>query len=321
MVTTPKLVFVGAATLDAIALVDTFPEPDSRQVARDVTYAGGGPAATAAVAAARLGIPSAIVGSVGDDGEGERILAALRQEDVDVSAVEVVAGQRSGASVIVADAGRGTRAIHTRVVPPLRILADGRADQLVAAAEWVHADHLGWSAIHDQLTRFSARRRPRLSVDGGNPILGFTAAGVDLYVPTVDALVLRYGDAPVPQLLTSALAEGAGTVVATDGAAGSVVADSQGARHTVPGHDVEVVSTLGAGDVFHGALLAGLAHGMTPPEATGYANVAAALSCRGVDGRSAIPTDADVRAVLGSAVTSAGRPVDVLTAAPTEETR
>lgn len=320
MATTPRLIFVGALTLDAIALVDAFPEADSRQVARDIIYAGGGPAATAAVAATRLGVPSAMVGVVAADDEGERILASLRREDVDVSAVEVVPGRRSGASVIVVEAGRGTRAIHTRPVPPLRMPADGRGAELIAGAEWVHVDHLGWSAVHDHLAGTAVRRRPRLSVDGGNPIPGFSTAGVDLYAPTVDALARRYGDVPVQQLLTSALAEGAGAVVATCGAGGAVVAGPDGARHAVSGRDVDVVSTLGAGDVFHGALLAGLAHGMTTPEAAGYANVAAALSCRGLDGRSAIPSDAEVRTALGSDATEV-RPTTVPTPLPTEEIR
>ena len=50
------------------------------------------------------------------------------------------------------------------------------------------------------------------------------------------------------------------------------------------------VSTLGAGDVFHGALLAFLVRGASLEEALRGANTAASLSCRALDGRSAIPT-------------------------------
>jgi sulfofructose kinase len=57
---------------------------------------------------------------------------------------------------------------------------------------------------------------------------------------------------------------------------------------------VEVVSTLGAGDVFHGALLAAVRRGYLLPDCLAYANVVAALSCRGLDGRSAIPTHDEV---------------------------
>src|SRR5947208_16157836 len=97
------VVFVGVATHDTIALMRRFPEPDERLVADDLCIAGGGPAATAAVAAARLGVPAAFVGTVGADEEGRRIIEGLQAEGVDVSGVTVAAGQSSGPSVIVVD--------------------------------------------------------------------------------------------------------------------------------------------------------------------------------------------------------------------------
>jgi bifunctional ADP-heptose synthase (sugar kinase/adenylyltransferase) len=66
----------------------------------------------------------------------------------------------------------------------------------------------------------------------------------------------------------------------------------------VAGHaGIDVRGTLGAGDVFHGALVAALVREMPLPEALAYANAAAALSCRGLDGRSGIPDDAETRAL------------------------
>jgi sulfofructose kinase len=56
------------------------------------------------------------------------------------------------------------------------------------------------------------------------------------------------------------------------------------------------VSTLGAGDVFHGALLAAFVRGLALAEALAFANECAALSCRALDGRSAIPTLAEIAA-------------------------
>jgi sulfofructose kinase len=199
------------------------------------------------------------------------------------------------------DAAEGTRAICTRPVPHPVVPSDGPAAALLAGADWVHVDHLGWQPV--QTWRDATRPdRPRLSVDGGNPIPGFRPADVDLYVPTVEALTRRYGkpdDEPaVDDLLTAALDDGATMVVATRGAAGALAATASGARTTAPGHRVEVLSTLGAGDVFHGALLAAVVHGMPLLTCLRYANVAAALSCRGLDGRSAIPTHDEVLAAL-----------------------
>jgi sugar/nucleoside kinase (ribokinase family) len=72
---------------------------------------------------------------------------------------------------------------------------------------------------------------------------------------------------------------------------------------------VDVASTLGAGDVFHGALLASLADERSLAEALRRANATAALSCRGLDGRSGIPTAPELERFLATA--SERRPAHV----------
>jgi len=283
------VVFVGVATYDAIALVDGLPLPDERVVARDLGFAGGGPAATAAVAAARLGVASAFIGAVGDDDLGRHIVSGLAAEGVDVSGVFVTPGNASGASVVIADAQGGTRIICTRPVPTLNLASDGPGAQMIRAADWVHVDHFGWPAVSKILRSAPNGRRPHISVDGGNPISDFRPRGVDLYVPTVEALVREYGPRELDDLLDAALADGAHVVVATRGGEGSIAATRDGRRHQTPAHSAEIVSTLGAGDVFHGALLAAFVAERPLDEALAFANTVAALSCRGLDGRSAIP--------------------------------
>lgn len=287
------VVFVGAATVDSIALVAGFPAPDERVVAEELTFAGGGPAATAAVAAARLGVPAAFVGTVGDDADGERIVADLEAEGVDVSGVTRAAGRRSAASVIVVDRAHGTRAICARPGPAVD---PSRGADLVRGADWVHADHLGWAAVR-ALVDPAEVTRPRLSVDAGNPIPDFTPAGVDLYVPTIEALQRVHGEATPEALVQAALRDGARRVVATHGGRGSYGADASGEWAHAAGVRVDVVSTLGAGDVFHGALLAAHVRELPLAEALRYANTVAALSCTGLDGRSAIPTHDRVAAL------------------------
>jgi sugar/nucleoside kinase (ribokinase family) len=68
----------------------------------------------------------------------------------------------------------------------------------------------------------------------------------------------------------------------------------------VPPVAVEPLSTMGAGDVFHGALLAGLAEGRSLVEAAWRANAVAAISCRALDGRSGIPHAAEAGKFLST---------------------
>jgi sulfofructose kinase len=278
------VVCVGAATLDTILAVPRHPEPGDRVVASELAHAGGGPAATAAVTLARLGVPVCLVAAVGDDDAGDAIRAGLERERVDTSEVAVVPGARSAESAILVDADGGDRTIvaFLGTLPPLEL--SDRARKLCRAAAWTHVDHIGYPAVRGLGVR--------LSVDAGNPVPGLDLGEVALYGPTEAALADAFGDAE------TALAAGAEAVVVTRGADGSVAHARDGEVVQAPGVAVDAVSTLGAGDVFHGALLARLVDDVPLAEALAAANAAAALSCRALDGRSAIPTAAEVESVL-----------------------
>lgn len=292
MISSGPMVFVGGLTLDAIAAVDRFPAPDERVVAETVLQAGGGPAATAAVAAARLGCPDVrFIGAVGADAAAQRLRDELGAEGVDVGGCVRVEGADTGAGVIVVDTRAGTRAICARPGPPLML--DDDAVDLLRSARRIHVDHFGWDAVISA----AGGVPPGLSVDVSYPLPGFAPAGVELFVPSLESLAARYAGRCGPdELLRCALAEGARCVVATRGADGCVAATADGRLIEAGGVGATIVSTLGAGDVFHGALLAGLDRGDPLPDAMALANQVAAASCRGLDGRSAIPHRIDLPA-------------------------
>jgi sulfofructose kinase len=284
------LLFVGCATLDSIALVQDYPAADSRTVATNFATAGGGPAATAAVAAARAGATTAFAGVLGTDEEGDRIIAGLQAEGVDISAVIRDANVKTGASVIVVSRATESRAIVTRPVPPVSFPAGSRYDELLATAAWVHTDHLGWNAVA------GGARLPadlKISVDGGNPIPSFSPRGIALYVPTIERLRAEYGEDLSPEaLLGKAIDDGASAVVATAGSDGAWVLERGGDPVHVPATPATIVSTLGAGDVYHGAILAAVAAGLPLVDAAAFAGRTASASCTGLDGRSMIPRQA-----------------------------
>lgn len=285
---TGTLLFVGCATLDSIALVQDYPAADSRTVATDFATAGGGPAATAAVAAARAGARTAFAGVLGTDEEGDRIVAGLEAEGVDTSAVIRDPGVKTGASVIVVSRATESRAIVTRPVPPVSFPAGSRFAELLPSAAWVHVDHLGWNAVAG-----AGADGLKISVDAGNPIPSFSPRGVALYVPTIERLRTEYGEDLSPgDLLGKSVDDGASAVVATAGSEGAWVLERGGEPVHVPATPATIVSTLGAGDVYHGALLAAVAAGLPLVDAAAFAGRTAAASCAGLDGRSMIPRQA-----------------------------
>jgi sulfofructose kinase len=303
-----SVVCIGAVTLDLVIAIDGSLGDDDRRIADDAVLGSGGPAATAAVTLVRMGVPTAFVGTVGDDPSGQFARRLLEREGVDTSGLREVPGRTAMSAVLVnrSTAHRSIGAFYGSVGLPVLTDADLARCR---AATWVHVDHVGFSALTS--LRAAGVGTP-VSVDAGNPIPSLSLDGIELYSPTESRLAERYPELDIVDAMRAALADGAGIVAVTRGAAGSValaiprvaawpvaappIAPSPVAPAQAPaliaahGFEVPIVSTLGAGDVFHGAMLAGLVRGLDLATALSVANAAAALSCRGLDGRSAIPS-------------------------------
>lgn len=289
-----QAVCIGVITIDTIALVEKYPGEDERVLAEQISRAGGGPAAVAAVALSRLGVKSAIVGTIGDDSDGKEALRIFSQEGVDTSGISVGLSPTAG-SVIVASKEHSARAISTRQ-PIIQAPLNDAAKKLIAAAQWVHVDHVGIKRLDE--VGVTRGKGPQISFDAGYGVESFDPTVVDLFVPTDRQMALRYPGIDLAVALENDSLKAGNTVVATQGSAGSAAYSPETGLVTAPGFKVEVTSTLGAGDVFHGALVAQLIQGHSLQEALRRANAVAALSCRALDGQSMIPTTSELDAYL-----------------------
>lgn len=282
------VLFAGAAVHDTIAMVDSMPGPDDRMVAEKIVRSGGGPAATAAVAAARLGVSVEIATVVGDDTEGRQVLEDLEAAGVGIRHAEIRRGASTAKSVAVVSRETDARCLLVRPGPTLHTIPPGY--------DWVHVDQDGYAAA-------AASRRDfgQLSVDDGNLIPGLDLGSVDLYVPTLHTLFERSGVTDPEAALNVVHKQGVRISLATNGRAGSVLRDDDASPVHVPALAIdEVVSTLGAGDAFHGALLAAVVLGRSAEQAARLASVCAALACRAVDGRGSLANLAEAEAHLSS---------------------
>jgi sulfofructose kinase len=279
-----QVVCVGVITMDTIALVDKYPSEDERVLAQEIARGGGGPAAVSAVALSRLGISTAIIGTIGDDADGREILEIFKREGIDTSGISIGTTPTAG-SVIVASKEHSARAISTRQ-PMVQAPVNAAAKKLISQALWVHCDHVGINRLAE--LGISRGNGPKISFDAGYGVETFDVNLVDLFVPTDRQMALRHPGLSLEDAMANDAMSAGNIVVATCGSQGSAAySDSY---ITSPGFSVDVVSTLGAGDVFHGALVAQVVEGRPMAQALRRANAVAALSCRGLDGQSAIPT-------------------------------
>jgi len=263
---------VGIATVDNIVLVERYPEKDERVIALQHARSIGGPATVAAITMSRLGVRVALSAVVGRDEGGDHIIEVLKQEGVDTSLVER-SDTPTTQSTIVISKNEESRAI---MVKPERVASSAPRIDLPS---WIHADHFGAEVIKSWGIKRGGSSK--LSLDVGYTFPGLSSADWDLFVPS--------------EKITSDVSSAAGDkniVVISHGARGSAFSDGT-LTGVAPAISIDVVSTLGAGDVFHGAMVATQVWGMRIDEATAFANVVAGLSCRGLDGYSAVPSRAE----------------------------
>jgi sulfofructose kinase len=280
-----KVLSVGIATVDNIVLVERYPEKDERVVALENAHSVGGPATVAAIAMARLGVAVSLSAVVGRDEAGDFIINTLLREGVDTSLIER-SEKPTSTSTIVISASESTRAI---MVKPERVAPEKKPINLHDFA-WIHADHFGaltlknWGVKRGGLKGDSTK----LSLDLGYATEGISSADWDLYVPS-EKITTDISTASRDKNL----------VVISHGGEGSAYSDGE-VQGRVPAISTQVKSTLGAGDVFHGALVATQVWGKALAESVLIANIVAGLSCRALDGYSAIPTRKELDEYLES---------------------
>lgn len=113
-----RVACVGITVMDRIYYVEGLPTESGKYVARNYTEVGGGPAATAAVAAARLGAQVDFIGRVGDDDTGNSLLAELESWGVNTRYTKRYNQAKSSQSAIMVDA-KGERIIINYPSPDL----------------------------------------------------------------------------------------------------------------------------------------------------------------------------------------------------------
>ena len=286
----PCLICLGLSAFDLTWSVDALPAGGGKTRAGGYREGGGGMAANAAVAAARLGAEVQFWGRAGDDSAGHAMHAALAAAGVGVEAFRLFAGARSSVSGILVDP-HGERAIvnfRGAQLPaepdwlPLEQVA--RADAVLADPRWPE----GALALFEQ-----ARRHEVPTVLDGDVA---DASVFDALLPSVDYAVFSepglagYAThaADLPAQLRFAHARGARVAAVTLGERGVAWFDGHG-LHRLPAHPIDVVDTTGAGDVFHGALAFALGARAGLRDALHFSCAVAALKCAHAGGRDGAP--------------------------------
>jgi sulfofructose kinase len=298
----PAVVCLGLTAWDQTWQVEQLPAGGGKMRASTYRDGGGGMAATAAVAVARLGGRAHFWGRAGLDTAGRAMREELAACGVDVQSMRLFDGARSSVSGIVVDA-RGERSI-----------INFRGEHLPSDAAWLPLD-----SLHRLSDIGVVLADPRWPEGAQTAFRAARAAGIptvldgDVADPEVFDALLPWVDFAVfsePGLsgyaqrqrtdedrLRFALQRGCRLAAVTLGERGVLWCDGT-ALQRQPAFAIEAVDTTGAGDVFHGALALALACSANIAQAMRFAAAAAALKCQRPGGREGIPELATVLALL-----------------------
>ena len=295
----PEMVGIGSTVYDTLMVLDRFPTEDTKQEGLETKVQGGGPCATALVAARKLGVTAAYMGTIGDDPFGRFMLDDFAHWQIDTSCVRRVPDSVSFHSVVLLCRDTSSRTcIWTRGTVPQPAETDLDFDML-AHAKVLHLDgHMLNAAI--QAAKFCRKKGVKVSHDAGG-----TYPGVENLMPYVDYLIPSEEFALKMTGETSAEAAAQKLydtyhpelLVLTQGVKGGILLDEKGMRR-YDSYKVEAKDTNGCGDTFHGAFAAAKIQGLDNDRACKYASAAAAIKCTRLGARYAMATDQECRAFL-----------------------
>jgi sugar/nucleoside kinase (ribokinase family) len=290
----------GENSVDVLAVVSEWPQPDTKRALDRLAVLPGGQVATAAIAAKRLGARTSYLGVVGDDAWADVVRAALDEHGVDRRLVVRRETRTRSAVVLVDRAGR-------------RTILSSRDDALALRPDELDEAWLGSGRILmlDGTDPPAAARAATLARQAGLAVM------VDLDQPgdAADALLaladvaITSADFPVAHTGTSSVSDAMATLerrhrlgmlIVTRGAAGAI-GRTGGREIAVAAPPVDVVDTTGAGDAFRGAFAASwieLGDEADPAELMRRAAIAGALSCRAPGAQAALPTRVELKTWL-----------------------
>jgi ribokinase len=302
-----SIVVLGSINMDLVARVNQFPRPGETITGRAFNTAPGGKGANQAVACARLGAMTRMIGRVGSDYFGKVLKDHLANEGIDVSGVLEDQANHSGVAMIMVNQQAENNII---IIPGPngsvgnddlarldQVLADARVlllqfeipmDTVQKAAHMAHA-----RGVQVMLDPAPARALPLdlyRSVDFLTPNQGEAAALVGFPINSErDAL-------KACQVLRE---RGTAWVIIKMGEKGVFVAGSEGFR-AYPAIPVKAVDTVAAGDAFNGAMAAALNDGLSIEQAVQWGLAGGAWAVTRPGAQEAMPYREDLQKLLAS---------------------
>ena len=293
----------GLNAVDHLIVVPEYPAFDAKIRLLEHKQTTGGQTATTMVALQRLGLKTAYAGRFGSDAEGQFGFESLKSEGVNSEFAEVVEGARNQLAFIIVDGRSGERTIIWDRDERLSYRAEEAPIALASRGRILHLD------AHDPPAGVRMAQAARAEGTIVTADVDNIYEGLPDLLPLIDLLI---SSREFPHRLTgiadqrASLVElkaryGCGVVGLTKGREGATIYCEgqfiESPAFAVPGGCRD---TTGSGDAFHGGFLFGLLSGEEVETSLQFANAVAALKCRDLGARTALPDRNALIEFLGS---------------------
>jgi sulfofructose kinase len=286
-----NIVCVGHACYDLIFQVPHHPAEDEKLSSTTHLACGGGPAANAAVATARLGVTTEFIGYLGNDLYGDQHLAELKAEGINTRQIQRGTIATPVATLIVKPNAARTVINYTEAStivpaenttlnanqPPAVLLLDGHQPKLSTHLV-TQAKQLGVKTILDAGSLHAGTQQLMSDVD---------------YLAASEKFAKQLTQQDDPYLALQTMQSLAPYVIITLGEHGLIWSHNNRTGR-LPAFSVQAVDSTGAGDAFHGGLAVAIAMQKKWDDTLIYASAVAALCCTKIGARPGMPTQTDI---------------------------
>ncbi|MDD5728942.1 MAG: PfkB family carbohydrate kinase [Victivallales bacterium] len=289
METNGNILGLGYCSMDYLCVVPRIPLDDKVQ-AEQTLEQGGGPAATAIYAAARLGAKTAFIGTVGDDQRGQVILRDLALAGIDTTGIRLRLGAESSVTFCWIQADTGQRSIVWSHGSVKALLPEEVNATAIRHAGLLHLDgHHTDAAV--QAAEIARNAGVAVMFDAGTLVsrTDELLALADIVIASEKFAEHFTGNLAMEAALRKLFGKNTKFTAVTLGKNGSIGWDGKRFyRQAV--FPVKTVDTTGAGDVFHGAFAYRYVNGGNWQDCMRFAAAVSALKCTKLGGRAGIPT-------------------------------
>ena len=298
------LVVVGSINMDLVSVTERAPRSGETVFGSDFQMYSGGKGANQAVAAARLGSPSILLGKVGTDIFGTQLLGILANDRVDISHIERVSRSTGTATIVVDRHGENsiivTPGANMEVSPAY---LESKRDVLRQAGMVLAQLEIPIETIN-RLAELCNELQVPLMLDPApaQPLDSATLARISWLTPNqTEASFYVNGADGGEETIRNLLHRNVRNVILKRGKSGALIGSAgNGAPYAVRAFPVDAVDTTAAGDSFNGAFAVAQLRGLAIEDSARYAAAAAALSVTRKGAQSSLPTHQEVDQFLAS---------------------